>query len=117
MPLQLHEGLILHAFVLLVTATPFAQQVFDRVCARLPQRCRLTAVMDCCHSGTVMDLPYTFKANKANMANIFVNGKFNAAGLPQMLMSQKWDLTNKKKMKKQVYMFGTIGMLHVSRRD
>jgi hypothetical protein len=81
-------------------------EVFDRVCARLPQRCRLTAVMDCCHSGTVMDLPYTFKANKANMANIFVNGKFNAAGLPQMLMSQKWDLTNKKKMKKQAMQLG-----------
>ena len=27
--------------------------------AQLPAGCRLTAVMDCCHSGTGMDLPFT----------------------------------------------------------
>ncbi|KAJ9049402.1 Ca(2+)-dependent cysteine protease [Entomophthora muscae] len=26
----------------------------------LPQGCRLTAIFDCCHSGTALDLPYTY---------------------------------------------------------
>ncbi|KAI9297498.1 peptidase C14 [Neoconidiobolus thromboides FSU 785] len=26
----------------------------------LPQGCRLTAIMDCCHSGTALDLPYVY---------------------------------------------------------
>lgn len=28
----------------------------------LPAGCRLTAIMDCCHSGTGLDLPYTWQA-------------------------------------------------------
>jgi hypothetical protein len=27
----------------------------------LPQGCRLTCIMDCCHSGTVLDLPYSIR--------------------------------------------------------
>ena len=40
----------------------------------LPNGCRLTAVFDCCHSGTIMDLPYNFRATKANMANAHSRG-------------------------------------------
>ncbi|KAI0046795.1 hypothetical protein FA95DRAFT_1606607 [Auriscalpium vulgare] len=29
----------------------------------LPPGCRLTSIFDCCHSGTVMDLPYVYSAN------------------------------------------------------
>merc|ERR1712137_1430591 len=29
----------------------------------LPEGCCLTAVMDCCHSGSILDLPYTLKVN------------------------------------------------------
>jgi hypothetical protein len=31
--------------------------IFNLIVAPLPSGCRLTAVMDCCHSGTGMDLP------------------------------------------------------------
>eukprot|EP00833_Pecoramyces_ruminatium_P005292 jgi/Orpsp1_1/1179324/evm.model.c7180000068889.1 len=29
----------------------------------LPKGCLLTALADCCHSGTVFDLPYSYKCN------------------------------------------------------
>ena len=29
--------------------------------ASLPEGCRLTAIMDCCHSGSVFDLPFSYK--------------------------------------------------------
>jgi metacaspase-1 len=33
----------------------------------LPEGVMLTAVMDCCHSGTILDMPYEFTANDSNM--------------------------------------------------
>mmetsp|Transcript_20237 Transcript_20237/g.47244 ORF Transcript_20237/g.47244 Transcript_20237/m.47244 type:complete len:427 (+) Transcript_20237:63-1343(+) len=35
-------------------------EIFDRVVARLPNGCKLVSVMDCCHSGTGLDLPFTY---------------------------------------------------------
>ena len=35
-------------------------EIFDAICKPLPPGCRLTVLMDCCHSGTGMDLPYTW---------------------------------------------------------
>jgi metacaspase-1 len=33
-----------------------------RMVRPLPMGCRLTAVMDCCHSGTGLDLPFEHQA-------------------------------------------------------
>jgi len=35
-------------------------EVFDILCAPLPAGVKLTAVLDCCHSGTGLDLPFTW---------------------------------------------------------
>jgi len=35
----------------------------------LPAGCQLTALMDCCHSGTVLDLPYLFTATDENLSS------------------------------------------------
>uniref|UniRef100_A0A7S4QP01 C2H2-type domain-containing protein n=1 Tax=Alexandrium monilatum TaxID=311494 RepID=A0A7S4QP01_9DINO len=34
-------------------------EIFDQIIATLPPGVKLTAVMDCCHSGTGLDLPFT----------------------------------------------------------
>jgi hypothetical protein len=54
----------------------------------LPYGARLTAVMDCCHSGTGMDLPYVHEATAASR------------DLANLLMFDKHMLKKNKKMKK-----------------
>jgi len=35
----------------------------DIMVKNLPERCRLTALFDACHSGTVLDLPYIYSSH------------------------------------------------------
>ena len=44
--------------------------VFKMLVAPLPKDCRLTCVFDCCHSGTILDLPYMFTADEEGVALI-----------------------------------------------
>eukprot|EP01063_Lacrimia_lanifica_P023189 TRINITY_DN30676_c0_g1_i1.p1 TRINITY_DN30676_c0_g1~~TRINITY_DN30676_c0_g1_i1.p1 ORF type:complete len:365 (+),score=91.37 TRINITY_DN30676_c0_g1_i1:51-1145(+) len=44
-------------------------ELFEALVLPLPKGCRLVCVMDCCHSGTILDLPYLFAATEQNMSN------------------------------------------------
>jgi len=37
--------------------------IHDILCKGLPRGVRLTAIVDCCHSATVLDLPFTYNVN------------------------------------------------------
>ncbi|OUM65245.1 hypothetical protein PIROE2DRAFT_41838 [Piromyces sp. E2] len=37
--------------------------IYEHLVTPLPQGCRLTAIFDSCHSGTVLDLPYTYQCD------------------------------------------------------
>lgn len=39
-------------------------QIFDILIKPLPRGCKLFSIMDCCHSGTIMDLKYSFSPEK-----------------------------------------------------
>jgi len=41
-----------------------ADELHNLIVHPLPSGCRLTAVMDCCHSGTGLDLPYTWEPRR-----------------------------------------------------
>jgi len=45
-------------------------ELFQELVAPLPPGCRLIALMDCCHSGTILDLPYSFSATEQHMADV-----------------------------------------------
>ena len=40
--------------------------MFDLVVKPLPRGCKLTAIFDCCHSGSILDLPFTYQPDGKN---------------------------------------------------
>lgn len=54
------------------------------MCAPLPQGCQLTAIFDCCHSGTMLDLPFTYYLDNNDQPveqnNLQVGGKILMQG-------------------------------------
>lgn len=59
-------------------------EVFVHLVKPLGEGVQLTCVMDCCHSGTIMDLPYMFRAD-VNSLDAVANGQC------QMQENERWD--------------------------
>ncbi len=91
-------------------------EIYDIMVRRLPKGARLTSVMDCCHSGTGMDLPYIHDASGfgagmhmeqprpggGGAVNAFA-GMVGAvlSGKPQAVVNQGLHLAGLKKKKKK----------------
>lgn len=50
--------------------------ILEHVIMPLPEGCSLVCHVDCCHSGTMLDLPYQFKPD-GEMTEMVINEKFN----------------------------------------
>ncbi|KAJ9048575.1 Ca(2+)-dependent cysteine protease [Entomophthora muscae] len=53
----------------------------------LPPGCRLTAILDCCHSGTVLDLPYQYNSNGESLSTPVITTYYPKQGILQKWLS------------------------------
>lgn len=58
-------------------------ELFKTLVANMPEGVLLTCLMDCCHSGTVLDLPYKYAADGQQTEMTF-DGKFDIAHLQNL---------------------------------
>ena len=71
--------------------------VHDILCRDLPKGVRLTAIFDCCHSESIMDLPFVYNVN----GNLEITEKDRNAGISKLLAAGTrafLDKRNKKAM-------------------
>lgn len=59
-------------------------ELFDTLVRPLPSGCRLTCILDSCHSGGVLDLPYLFTGTPENLA------KALSGEAVQMALTKNW---------------------------
>ena len=59
-------------------------ELFETLVRPLPSGCRLTCLLDSCHSGGVLDLPFIFVGTQENLASAL------AGEAAQMVMSKNW---------------------------
>lgn len=51
--------------------------IYSKLVLQIPKDCKLTVLMDCCHSGSIFDLPYIFVSDGSNNPVLTENPKFS----------------------------------------
>eukprot|EP01068_Selenidium_serpulae_P016049 Selendium_serpulae@DN6261_c4_g1_i13.p1 len=69
-------------------------QVNVELIAKLVYGARLTIIVDCCHSGSVCDLPFEFLASEQNVFNW-------KKEVPSMVLAKRWDFGSFQRLKEQ----------------